>query len=174
MAYISQVEYETASEEVKKEIDYQIKEHGRVTNMKLTLLHSLPSFHALMEWFPLEKTIEAFLGERAVNFFCYAISTENDCLVCSTFFKKILDDLQINFVDFDFTEEENLLIRYGRAIVQDANHVPPQIFDELKKHWDEEQIVAITAFASIMIATNLINKILDVKLDDYLQPYTRG
>lgn len=174
MAYISQVEYETASEEVKKEIDYQIKEHGRVTNMKLTLLHSLPSFHALMEWFPLEKTIEAFLGERAVNFFCYAISTENDCLVCSTFFKKILDDLQINFVDFDFTQEENLLIRYGRAIVQDANHVPPQIFDELKKHWDEEQIVAITAFASIMIATNLINKILDVKLDDYLLPYTRG
>lgn len=173
MAYISQVEYETASEEVKKEIDKQIKEHGRITNMKLTLLHSLPAFHALMEWFPLEETIEKFLGERAVNFFCYAISTENDCLLCGTFFQKILDDLGIDFETFDFTEEEKLLIRYGRAIVQDANHVPPEIFDEMKKHWDEEQIVAITAFATIMIATNLINKVLDVKLDDYLVPYTR-
>lgn len=173
MAYVSQVQYDTASDEVKREIDDQIRKHGRITNMKLTLLHSLPAFHALMEWFPLEETIEAFLGERAVNFFCYAISTENDCLVCSTFFKKILDDLGIDFASFRFTEEENLLIRYGRAIVQDANHVPPEIFDGLKKHWNEEQIVAITAFATIMIATNLINKTLDVELDDYLTPYTK-
>lgn len=174
MAYISQVEYETASEEVKKEIDKQISEHGRITNMKLTLLHSLPAFHALMEWFPLEETIEKFLGDRAVNFFCYAISTENDCLLCGTFFQKILDDLGIDFDTFEFTEEENLLIEYGKAIVRDANHVPAELFDEMKKHWDEEQIVAITAFATIMIATNLINKVLDVELDDYLRPYTRS
>lgn len=173
MAHISQVTYENASEEVKKLIDEQIKNHGRITNMKLTLLHSIPSFHALMEWFPLEETIEEFLGERAVNFFCYAISTENDCLLCSTYFEKILKDLNIDFETFEFTEEENILIRYGRAIVDDANNVPQEIFDDLKKHWNEEQIVAITAFATIMIATNLINKVLQVDLDDYLAAYTK-
>lgn len=173
MAYISQVEYETASEAVKKEIDYQKEAHGRITNMKLTLLHSLPAYHALMEWFPLEETIEAFLGERAVNFFCYAISTQNDCLLCGTFFQKILDDLGIDFNTFSFTDEENILIQYGKAIVDDANNVPAEIFDEMKKYWNEEQIVAITAFATIMIATNLINKVLQVKLDDYLVPYTK-
>ena len=89
MAYLSKVDYETAPEKVKQAIDEQIRDHGKITNMKLTLLHSLPAYHALMEWFPLEETIEAFLGERAVNFFCYAISTENDCLLCSVFFKKI-------------------------------------------------------------------------------------
>lgn len=173
MAYISQIEYEKASDEVKHQIDKQISDNGRITNMKLTLLHSLPSYHALMEWYPLEKTIEQFLGERAVNFFCYAISTENDCLICSVFFRKILKDLDIDFDTFQFTEEEDVLIRYGRAIVNDANHVPAEIFDELKKHWNEEQIVAITAFATIMIATNLINKILQVELDDYLKAYTK-
>lgn len=174
MAYISQITYENASEEVKKEIAYQEKEHGRITNMKLTLLHSLPAYHALMEWFPLEKTVEAFLGERAVNFFCYVISTQNDCLVCGTFFQKILDDLGIDPAEFLFTEEEELLIRYAKAIVADANHVPEEIFAEMKILWNEEQIVAITAFAAIMIATNLINKILQVELDAYLQPYTKG
>ena len=154
-------------------IDQQIAEHGKITNMKLTLLHSVPAYHALMEWFPLEETIEAFLGERAVNFFCYAISEENDCLLCSSYFRKILKDLDIDFDTFAFTEEENLLIQYGKAIVQDANHIPPELFDELKKHWNEEQIVAITAFATIMIATNIINKSLDVTLDDNLLPYTR-
>lgn len=173
MAYISQVTYENASEEVKKLIDEQIKDHGRITNMKLTLLHSIPAYHALMEWFPLEAEIEKFLGERAVNFFCYAISTENDCLLCGTFFAKILKDLNIDFDSFSFTEEENILIAYGKAIVKDANNVPEEIFEDLKKHWNEEQIVAITAFATIMIATNLINKVLQVELDDYLLPYTK-
>jgi len=174
MAYLSLVDYDSASNEVKEQIDYQIENHGRITNMKLTLLHSLPAYHALMEWFPLEAEIEKFLGERAVNFFCYAISTENDCLVCSTFFGKILRDLQIDFDSFRFTEEEDILIRYGRAIVADANHVPAVIFEELRKHWNEEQTTAITAFAAIMIATNIINKVLDVRLDDYLVPYTRN
>lgn len=173
MAYISKVSYENASDPVKAEIDKQLQSHGRITNMKLTLLHSLPAFHALMEWFPLEETVESFLGERAVNFFCYAISTENDCLVCSTFFAKILRDLNIDFEGFDFTDEEQLLIDYGHAIVKDANHVPAEMMEQLKQHWNQEQIVALTAFATIMIATNLINKILQVDLDDYLTAYTR-
>lgn len=173
MAYISKVNYEDASEEVKGLIDKQIREHGKITNMKLTLLHSVPAYHALMEWFPLEETIEAFLGERAVNFFCYAISEENECLLCSAFFRKILKELDIDFDTFAFTEEENLLIQYGKAIVSDANHIPKELFDELKKHWNEEQIVAITAFATIMIATNIINKSLDVEPDEELLPYTK-
>ncbi|MBO5152835.1 MAG: hypothetical protein J6C00_00580 [Eubacterium sp.] len=173
MAYISKVNYEDASDEVKGLIDKQIKEHGKITNMKLTLLHSVPAYHALMEWFPLEETIEAFLGERAVNFFCYAISEENECLLCSAFFRKILKELDIDFDTFAFTEEENLLIQYGKAIVNDANHIPKELFDELKKHWNEEQIVAITAFATIMIATNIINKSLDVEPDEELLPYTK-
>ncbi len=172
MAYISKVNYDEASDEVKTLIDEQIRENGRITNMKLTLLHSVPAYHALMEWFPLERTIEAFLGERAVNFFCYAISEENDCLLCSAYFRKILKNLDIDFDTFSFTEEEQLLIQYGKAIVADANHVPAELFAELKKHWNEEQIVAITAFATIMIATNLINKTLDIELDEALLAFS--
>ena len=129
MAYISQLKYEDAPIETRKVIDEWVKEHGPLTNMKETLIHSIPAFHALMEWFPLEAEIESFLGERAVNFFCYAISTTNDCLLCSVFFKKILDDAGIDFEHFAFTEEEKVLVEYGRAIVKDANSIPPEIFD---------------------------------------------
>lgn len=173
MAYISKVKYEDASDEVKSLIDEQIRINGKITNMKLTLLHSVPAYHALMEWFPLEKTIERFLGERAVNFFCYAISEENDCMLCSAYFRKILKELNIDFDTFQFTEEEDILIRYGRAIVNDANNIPSELFDELKKHWNEGEIIAITAFVTIMIATNIINKSLDIELDDNLVPYTK-
>lgn len=173
MAYISQLKYEDAPEKTKRVIDDWVKEHGPLTNMKETLIHSLPTFHALMEWFPLEAEIEAFLGERAVNFFCYAISTTNECLLCSIFFKKILDDEGIDFKTFAFTEEEQILIDYGQAIVKDANNIPSSIFDRLKSKWSEEQIVAITGFATIMIATNIINKTLQIELDEELIPYTK-
>ena len=173
MAYISELKYEDASGETKKVIDEWVKEHGPLTNMKETLIHSIPAFHALMEWFPLEAEIESFLGERAVNFFCYAISTTNDCLLCSVFFKKILDDAGIDFEHFAFTEEEKVLVEYGKVIVKDANSIPPEIFDRMKGFWSEEQIVAITAFATIMIATNIINKALKIELDEELIPYTK-
>ncbi|WP_154646910.1 hypothetical protein [Kurthia senegalensis] len=34
MAYVSQVEYETATDEAKAEFEDQIQRHGRITNMK--------------------------------------------------------------------------------------------------------------------------------------------
>ena len=43
----------------------------------------------------------------------------------------------------------------------------------MKERWSEEQIVAITAFATIMIATNIINKALKIELDEELIPYTK-
>jgi hypothetical protein len=173
MAYISQVEYENASEEVKAQFDDQIKKHGRITNMKKTLLHSVPAFKALMEWYPLEKEVEKFLGERATNFYCYAISTQNQCLICSTFFRKILVDLKIDFDHFTFTEEENEIIEYGRFLVQDPANIPEELFTKLEKRYTQEQIVLLTAFGSMMIATNLINTALKVELDDILVPYTK-
>ena len=173
MAYISQLKYEDALPSTQKVIDEWVAKHGPLTNMKETLIHSVPAFHALMEWFPLEETIEAFLGERAVNFFCYAISTTNDVLLCIVFFKKILDEAGRDFEHFDFTEEEKVLIDYGRAIVKDANNVGEEIFARLKSFWNEEQIVAITAFATIMIATNIIYKTLTIELVEALIPYTK-
>jgi alkylhydroperoxidase family enzyme len=173
MAHISQVNFEDASEEVREQFDYQIRRNGKITNMKKTLLHSLPAYRALMEWYALRDAVEPFLGSRGVNFFCYAISTENDCLICSTFFAQILDELNIDFKNFSFTEQEIAVIDYGRALVSSPHDIPDEIFVRLKRFLNEEQIVALTAFGSIMIATNLINTALKVELDEELIPFTR-
>lgn len=173
MAYVSQVEYETATDEAKVEFEDQIQRHGRITNMKKTLLHSVPSFKALMEWYPLQEEVAKVVGERATNFYCYAISTKNECLICSMFFKKILDDLGIDFENFAFTEEEQDLMEYGRLLVSSPETIPVSLFDKLKERYSEQQIVLITAFGSMMIATNLINTALKVELDDILLPYTK-
>lgn len=173
MPYISQVVYEDASPEQRHEFDDQIQKYGRITNMKKTLLHSVPSFKALMEWYPLQKEVSKVIGERATNFYCYAISTKNDCLICSMFFKKILDDLEIDFENFDFTEQEQELIDFGRALVSNPETIPASLFEKLQARYNEEEIVLLTSFGAMMIATNLINTTLKVELDAVLTPYTK-
>ena len=63
---------------------------ARITNMKRTLLHSVPAFDALMTWYPLRDAVQPFLGERLTTLFAHAISAETDCLICSTFFRRLL------------------------------------------------------------------------------------
>ena len=173
MAYISQLQLEQANEQQREQFDYQISRNGRITNMKKTLLHHVPSYKALMEWYPLQAEMVEVVGERATNFYCYAISTKNDCLICSMFFRKILVDLNIEFENFEFTDQEQELIDYGRALVSNPESIAPEIFEKLKARYTEEQIVLITSFGAMMIATNLINTALKVELDDILVPYTK-
>lgn len=166
MAYVSMINYDTASEEVKKAHDEHLK-IGKMTNMKRTLLNNIPSFKALMEWYTLRDEAAKFLTPLEINFFCYAISAENDCLICSSFFRKILKDENIDFDTFMFTPRQELLINYGRAMVNDPHNVGDDLFEELKKEFNDEQIVLLTAFGAIMIATNLINTTLHVELDSF-------
>ncbi len=170
MAYISMIDYETASPEVRAAYDEHQK-IGKITNMKKTLLNSVPAFNALMEWYTLRDEAAKFLTPLEINFFCYAISAENDCLICSTFFRKILKDQSIDFNSFKFTERQELLISYGRNLVKNPRSMDDDVLAELKKLFNEEQIVLLTAFGAIMIATNLINSALHVELDGYLFGY---
>jgi alkylhydroperoxidase family enzyme len=173
MARIKPVEYEYAETPVKKEFEDQIQKHGRITNMKRTLLHSLPAFHALMEWYSLRTELLKFIKEREFNLFSYSISEQNNCLICSTFFRKILIDNGDNPDEPNLTERESILIDFGRRCVSRPNDVDDALYERLKKYFSDAEIVVLTAFAGLMIATNLINNVLKVDLDEYLVTYTK-
>ena len=164
-------DYDTSSQAAKDAHDAHAK-IGRITNMKRTLLHSVPAFQALMEWYPLRDEAAQFLPDLDISLFCYAISTQNDCLICSTFFRKILKDSGITDIEnFQLTPQQRLLTDYGRALVNDPHHIGDALFSRLKALFHEEQIVLLTAFGAIMAATNLINNALQVPLDGYLAGY---
>lgn len=171
MARIPMIDYESASDEVKREYDDQVNKHGRITNMKKTLLNNVPSFKALMEWYTLRDELAEFLDDLSINIFSYSISAENSCLICSNFFKKILIDASKDPSGIDLTEKEGLLCEFGRACVDNPNNIDDEMFSELKKYFTDEQIVVLTSFAGLMIATNLINNVLRVDLDSYLESY---
>ena len=57
------------------------------------------------------------------------------------------------------------------AIAQPGNRIPDQLYKKLASFFTTEQIVALTAFAALMVATNIINNVLQVELDEYLYEY---
>ncbi len=170
MSHITMVDYDAASEQARAAHDEHAK-IGKITNMKRTLLHNVPAFRVLMEWYTLRDEAAKFLCELDISFFCYSISSQNNCHICSTFFRKILKDENIDFESFAFSPIQQTLVNYGRAMVENPKNISDELFAELKNHFDEEQIVVLTAFGAMMIATNLINDTLKVELDGYLAGY---
>lgn len=168
MNLIPMTTYEAASPAAQHEYDDQVEKNGRVTNMKRTLLHSVPAFKAYMEWYTLRDLLVPFIGERGVALFSYAISTTNECLVCSMFFRKILIDAGDDPDNPTVNEAEQLLLDFGHAIAREPNAIPPALYDRVKARFNTEQTVLLIAFAGIMAATNLFNEVAKIPLDEVL------
>src|SRR3970040_1267146 len=116
MPRIRPVERESANPAQAAAYDDTVRTQGRITNMKRTLLHSMPAFHALMEWYPLRDTVQPFLGERLTNLVAHAISTEHACLICSTFFRRILVESGEDPDRLALDEREELVVEFGRQL----------------------------------------------------------
>lgn len=164
MPRISKINPDIAPEHVKKAIDDHVAAGYRITNEKLTLLHNVTAFNALeVQSYELDKELQRLIGKRAADFFEYAISLENDCIVCSTYFEKLLEKNGIDFDNFAFTDRENLLIAYGRAIANGHKNIPEELFAQMSQEFNEEEIIVITTMGIFMIANNYFNDILQVE-----------
>jgi len=174
MGRIPPLEYDQVRGAVRAEYDRQNAAHGRMTNMKRTLAHSEVALRALMEWYALRDEAIPFLGERLCDLYSHAISADTDCLICSTYFRRTLIDRGENPDAPSLDDREQTVIDFGRRLVADRNRVPDELYARLAQHFTPAQIVTLTAFGAMMIATNIFNNALEVDLDDYLKPYTRA
>jgi alkylhydroperoxidase family enzyme len=174
MPRIRPIDHELASPEVRGAHDAAVRRFGRITNMKATLLHSLPAFDALMTWYDLRDTVQPFLGEKLTDLFSHAISAGTDCLVCSTYFRRALHDAGVNPDGLSLDEREQVVVEFGQRLAQPLARVPDHLYARLAALFTDEQIVALTAFGAMMVATNVFNNALDVDLDEYLMEYRKG
>jgi alkylhydroperoxidase family enzyme len=124
-----------------------------------------------MTWYDLRDVVVPFLGERLADLFSHAISAGTDCLICSTYFRKALADAGQDPDELTLDDREQAVVEFGQCLAQPNSRVPDDVYGRLAQHFDKEQIVALTAFGAMMVATNIINNALEVELDDYLLGY---
>jgi alkylhydroperoxidase family enzyme len=147
--------------------------HGRLTNMKRTLARSPVALRALMTWYDLRDEVVPFLGDRLTTLFAHAISAGTDCLICSTFFRRLLIDAGEDPDRLRMDDWEQTIVAFGRQLAVDPHGVSDESFGRLATQLSPEQIVALTAFGGLMVATNLFNNALRVDLDEYLYAYRK-
>ncbi len=174
MARIPPIAVTEAQGSARAELEHQIAAHGRVTNMKCTLARSPAALAALMQWYALYDVVLPVLGQRLTTLFSNAISNQTDCLVCSTFFRRWLVEAGEDPDALVLDEREQAIVDYGRHLACDAHSISDALYARVARWLTPEQIVALTAFGGMMIATNVFNNALRVDLDDYLQPFRKS
>jgi len=170
-AVISLVDPANAPEDVRKAAEAHLAKGYRMTNEKRTLLHNAVAFEALEGMsYAVSAEMKKFTGHRAANLFQYAISLENDCLVCSTYYRRAMSELGLDSLDESkFTPDEALLVAYARAIVRNHKAIPDDLLRRLLERFGEEGLVVITTMAMFMIGNNYFNDILRVQ-SEFLTP----
>ena len=171
MTWITPLDHTSAPEASRAGADAHAATGGRMTNMKWTLAHSPAALAALLQWYPLYDEVVPLLGARRTTLFCHAISVQNDCLICSTFFRRILIDDGEDPDALPLDELDELIVDFGRRLATDPHAIERELRARLDARFDAAEIVLLTAFGAIMVATNVVNDALGVPLDGYLEPY---
>jgi len=151
---------------LKEAFDYQIEKTGGVSNMKRVLANSWPVYDAYMGWYTIFDRLLEVLGKRGAVLYSHSISTTNGCLLCSLFFIYDLKALGEDPKNLVLDEKEELIVRLGAQIVKDLNGVDDELWNGLKKYFNDEELTVLVGFAGQMIATNIFNSVLDVDVDD--------
>ncbi len=162
MAKVEPLSIQKAEAKIK-EIGNEHLQGVTLNNMKRTLLHNEAAFDALLGFHKLCDEAKKFLSELDINLFCYAISFENDCMVCSAIFKDFLDEQGVDFDTLIMTPVEQALISFGRNIADNPHEVFEDQIEEMKEFFTDEQLVVLTALAAMMVASNIVNTVLDVE-----------
>ena len=179
MGRISMIDPETASPEVKAEIARHTAEGHKITNEKRTLLHNIHAFRAVEEAsYALDDDLQRLIGKLDGDLFEYAVSVSNDCLVCTTYFSKLLrEEHHLDPNHFVLTHRQELLMNFGKKVGHTPKEITDEEFEELKQDFlqhggrdgepvDEEKaeeiMVVLTAMGAMMVANNYVNDVLKV------------
>lgn len=173
MSYYKKAQPEHLDQQQQEAAAYHEAHQGSMTNMKWTLLNHVPSFKAYMTWYDLRDDLLLFVTEREFSLFSYAISTTNDCLVCSTFFRRILIEDGDDPDNLVLSDTEQILWNLGQSIVKDPHAIPETVYERLSQLYSETQVIQLLAYAGMMVATNLFVTLAKIDLDEILYQYRK-
>ena len=169
MARIKLVEQNEAIGAERERYD-ELAGRNAVTNMKKGLLNDAATYDAYMAWYTSWNRLVEVIGEKDAILYAHKISTTNSCQLCSLFFISDVKGLGLDPANLVYDEKEKALAQLTESIVKDPTSVPDQLFDELRRFFNDQELVVIVGFAGQMIATNNFNSVFKIDVDKRLLP----
>ena len=169
MARIKLVEQNEATGAEKERYD-ELAGRNAVTNMKKGLLNDAATYDAYMAWYTSWKRLVEVIGEKDAILYAHKISTTNSCQLCSLFFISDVKGLGLDPANLVYDEKETLLAQLAESIVKDPTSVSDELFENLRKFFNDQELVVVVGFAGQMIATNNFNSVFKIDVDKRLLP----
>lgn len=161
MAWVKPVSYESASDEVKAIIDKRGHDILKSEKVATLLKNSVVYDSVEINGWRMDAELQRLLSKRLGDLLEYVISKEHNSYVCTNYFTRCLKEQGIDFETTEFTDEEKLIIDYGRAVARDFHNIPDELKERMKKTFTEEQIVVITGMAAVISADNIFETVMD-------------
>ena len=172
MARIKLLEQNEVTGAEKERYD-ELAGRNAVTNMKKGLLNDAATYDAFMAWYTSWNRLVEVIGEKDAVLYAHAISTTNSCQLCSLFFISDVKGLGLDPANLVYDEKEQVLTKLAESIVKDPTSVSDELFAELKKFFNDQELVVIVGFAGQMIATNNFNSVFRIDVDQRLLPLVK-
>jgi uncharacterized peroxidase-related enzyme len=176
MARIKYIEEDEVKDpKVQEAYERMIKKRGKVTNIYKAMAHVPPIISTIGPFVASVQQpheLNPKLKERII----LRVSQINCSSYCSHAHRQI--SKKMGFTDDEITEvgnpdtanipqAEKVAIKYAEQITINPGDVPDSIFDDLKKHFSESQIVEITALAALYNMINRFNEALKLDPEEY-------
>ena len=168
MSRISRLGRSKVSGATRDAFERKIAERGNIPNMYRVFAHR-PWFLTTMD-----SHLAAVMGSGTVplklkEMLALQTSLANACDYCTeshTVLAKRTGATEeqiatlLDFEDGPFDEKEKAALRYGLQVTRDASGVSPELFAELKRHFDEGEIVEMTCVIGLFAYFNRFNQAL--------------
>ena len=132
----------------------------------------------------LDLKAEGVLPQRYLELALVTVSKLNECTFCVSNHTPRLNASGIsltaaeNILDYESVEEfddaDRLVIEYSIAVTNDFHRVRDAMFDRLRTHFDDAQIVELTWRIALCGAFNRFNDVLQTEIDDGVEVLDQG
>lgn len=173
MARVRDIEASELDSEARQVYERYAKDYGPFLNQVRVFAHRPPALKHIMGLL-LDFADEAVLDKRYLEIALVTVSTLNACRYCvahhapraishglaADAVEHILDDEVASFDKVDY-----LVRDYAVAVTNDWNRVRDRMFEQLRNHFSEEQIVELTLRISLCGFFNRFNDVLQIEME---------
>jgi uncharacterized peroxidase-related enzyme len=169
---IKRLEPFEATGETKQIFDLYLKERGNVPNMFRTVAHRpeylrtmIAHFRTVMSTGTVSAKLKELLFVRVsqINHCEYWLNSHSALAERHGYTRDQIEHAADFATRTDFTEEERVALRFAERVTYDSNNVDEKLWADLRAHFDEGQIVELTAAVGLFNYFNRFNNALQIE-----------
>ena len=174
MARISDVEIHQVNDEVRPIYQRFGYEYGPFLNQVKVFAHRPVALKHIMSML-MEMADHPILNKRHLEIAIVAVSAVNQCDYCIAHHASRLVELGLRAETIDrildpdcpdLDDIDQLVRDYAVQVTKDHNRVSDSLFDRLKMHFDEAQVVELTLRTTLCTFFNKFNDVMQLEVED--------